>query len=87
MGVLRVDIEIVEVMGVKVWSNPRCHGCIFEWKEACERFGIHTRSDDTHCLFCLSNPNCVLPIKNQYKSMEAILEQAKLLSGGITVEQ
>lgn len=71
---LSFSVLIYEYQKIVLWSNPKCHGCIFEWKEACERFGVHTRSDDTHCLFCQNNPNCVLPLKDQYRNWEADLE-------------
>ena len=70
-----LTIEIVEVKGFKVWSNPKCHGCMFEWEEACEMFGIHTASDNTHCLFCINNPNAVLPIKNYFTSITEMLKR------------
>jgi len=61
------SVLIVEYQKITVWSNIYCHGCAFEQKEACEKFGIHTRSNDTHCLFCINNPNVVLPLKDHHK--------------------
>jgi len=65
-------IEIVEVMAVKVWTNPKCHGCIHEWLEVCKQFEVHTRSDDFHCLFCINNPNSILPIQCHYKTVDEV---------------
>lgn len=76
MAKLCVAVIVVEYQKITVWSNSKCHDCAFENKLGCEKFGIHTRSDDFHCLFCINNPNAVLPIKNHYKSMEEIMKEA-----------
>ena len=64
-----------ESIVVRVWNNPKCHGCLYEFDDLCQTFKIHTRSDDVHCLFCVNNLECVLPIKNYYKTMEELLKQ------------
>ena len=65
---------------LQFWSNPGCHGCAFEWAEVCEKFGIHTRSDDTQCLFCVNNPNAVLPSKNYYKTLGEVIKETQRLA-------
>jgi len=72
---LSFSTETVEVQvgkTVKTWTNPKCHKCLHEYVEVCEMFGIHTRSGDTQCLFCVNNPNAVLPIDINYEFIGAI---------------
>jgi regulator of replication initiation timing len=69
-----VEVRAVKaVKAVKTWTNPKCHKCLHEYVEACEMFWIHTRSDDTHCLFCVNNPNAVLPLDNNYETIQELL--------------
>jgi hypothetical protein len=73
MTKVKVTLTIVRIKEVKVWTNPKCHKCIHEWVEACEMFHIHTRSDDVECLFCVNNPNAILPVENKYQTLQELL--------------
>lgn len=34
-----------------------CHGCAFEWGDACSRLRVHLPSDNPACYNCRRNPN------------------------------
>jgi hypothetical protein len=70
---LSFSIRIVKIKAVNVWNNPKCHDCIYEFYDLCKTFGVHSPSDDLHCLFCINNPNAVLPKDNHYKTMEELM--------------
>jgi len=35
-----------------------CHGCAWEWADACDKNKLHLPSDNHFCQDCMRNPKC-----------------------------
>jgi len=64
---------LISIQAKKVFNNPPCHNCAFEFLELCEKYNIHTPSDDPLCLICKRNPMAILPIKDNYIHYKAFM--------------
>jgi len=58
-------------------SRAGCHGCAFEWADACDRLRIHMPSDNQACQDCRRNPNRkVLATRDHYLTCEQFVDEA-----------
>jgi len=57
-------------------SGPSCHGCAFEWADACSGHKVHMPSDASACESCCRNPNRkVLATGDHYVTLEQALSE------------
>jgi len=58
-------------------SQPSCHGCAWEWGNACNEHKVHMPSDNPACQDCRRNPNRkVLATGDHYITLEEALSEA-----------
>jgi len=58
-------------------SRAGCHGCAWEWGNACNEHKVHMPSDHLACQHCIRNPNAKEdPRKDWYVTAEQALSEA-----------
>jgi len=58
-------------------SKLGCHGCAFEWGNACDEHKVHMPSDASACQDCRRNPNRkVLATRDHYITPEQFMREA-----------
>jgi len=67
-------------------SRAGCHGCAYEWADACDRLGVHFPSDNPECESCRLNANRkVLATGDHYKTVREWIEEV-MRHGGRSIE-
>jgi len=58
-------------------SQPSCHGCAWEWGNACNEHKVHMPSDNPRCRGCTRNPNrSELASEDHYTTVEQFMREA-----------